>query len=71
MGGMRTPYFATHRCAGSLYNSASIRLEQSHGDESPMTWYLRVLDYDWEYMNPFLNKIGEIFYCPWCGQRLG
>ena len=67
----RATYYATHRCAGSLNANASIRLEQDFGDETPMTWYLRVLDYDWEYMRPFLNGIGEIFYCPWCGQRLG
>ena len=66
----RATYAATHRCPGSLHNSASIRLEQSYGDESPTTWVLRQLDYDWEYLCPYLNEIGEIFYCPWCGQRL-
>lgn len=68
---MRAQYYATHRCAGSLNANASIRLEQDFGDESPTTWVLRQLDYDWEYLRPYLNEIGEIFYCPWCGQRLG
>ena len=66
----RTTYAATHRCPGSLHNNASIRLEQSYGDESPTTWVLRQRDCDWEWMRPYMYEIGEVFYCPWCGQRL-
>lgn len=63
-------YFDTHRCEGSLNCNASIRLVQDYGDESPMTWMLFFQDYDFEYLTPYLKRVGEIFYCPWCGKYL-
>lgn len=66
----------THRCEGSLKAKVSIKycrfmddynLEE---DFNKLTWrlYQYIFNYDWDRYHK--NHVGEIKFCPYCGEKL-
>lgn len=66
----------THRCEKSVKAGISIR----HGYKSDWLkdvpgyetkgWQLRKIVHDSEFWKPILTNVCEIFYCPFCGEKL-
>lgn len=58
-----------HRCPESLRNKMRITLKDEllyHTDK----WELYKPKYDYDWDSWYLEKIAEIKYCPFCGERL-
>lgn len=65
--------FESHRC-GMVPDGVSIRRYDRASDEYVYRglrgWMLHFLSFDAEYGWPYMEAVGEIAYCPWCGERL-
>lgn len=67
---IKTEIKRTHRCPESVKNKMHIKLK----DEliyNTDKWELYQAKYDFDYATWYLQKIAEIKYCPFCGERLG
>lgn len=64
----------THRCKGSLKHGVSIRFCNQYNfikvSEDYEAWRLFILAIDDDFDTKYLNHIGEINYCPFCGKEL-
>ena len=68
---MAGQHFVTHRCV-SKPKEVSIRyyIKAFPREYLEGKWILARKDYDWEWMQDYLEYFGEITHCPYCGADL-